>query len=81
MVVGLPGTIFQPGHVLKELVHGGTPKRVVASNRATLRLCRLRPQPKGENLSPLGAGRAPRGDPQRLIPGKKNSLPSPSWGT
>ena len=64
----LPCEVPQPEHVLEELFHGGPPWRVVAGNCSTLRLRRLGHQPGTESLPPLGAGRAPRGDPQRLAP-------------
>ena len=71
LVAELRRRVPQPEHALEELVHGGPPSRVVAGNRAGLRLCRLWHQPGAENLHPVGASGAPRGGPQHLIPGRE----------
>ena len=71
VVAELPLEVPLPEHVLEELAHRGPPWWVVAGSRAELRLCCLRHQPKTENLRLLGAGGAPRGDPQRIVPGRE----------
>ena len=72
MVEELPCEVPQLEHVLDDLVHEGPFRRVVAGNCAELCLCRAGHPPRAENLRPLRAGGAPRGDPyRRLIPGRE----------
>ena len=73
MVTELPREVPQPGHGLEEFFHGGPPWLVVAGNRAELCLRHLRQQPGREDFRPLGAGRTPRGDRQRAVPGREVS--------
>ena len=71
MVATLPCEIPQPEHVVEEIVHGGTSRRVVAGYGAELRLRLLGHQPRAEDFHPRGARGVPRGHPQGFVPGRE----------
>ena len=71
MIAKFPCKILQSEHVVEQIVHGGPSWRVVAINGTELRLRLLRHQPRAEDFRPCGAGGAPRGHPQSLLPDRE----------
>ena len=79
VVAELPHKVPQPEHVLEELISGGPPRQVVPGHRAELCLCRLDYQPGAENLPPLGAGGAPRGNSALSTGGRCRTASWTAW--
>ena len=71
VVAVLPHEVSQPEHVLTELVKGGPSWRVVAGNRAELRLCCFGHQPEAENPCQIGTSGAPQSHSSRFVPGRE----------
>ena len=59
MIAELPHEVSQPQHVVEEIVHGGSSRRVVAGNCAELRFRCLGHQPGAEDFCPFGARGVP----------------------